>query len=170
MDQYVVKSSLVSPYKNILNSIIQLRSRVEAYGNLVFTHAILSCFQTNGYIHEKMISQSFIGACMRSVCVRKEVRPSVAVYSPCPESEKYLKVSSDIVNKKRQTFDSDTGWTETFNQAARQYITSLHNNIFLHFQQWQRKLIRWELKQLSGLSDGLNICTMYFSSTPKTQY
>ena len=92
---------------------------------------------------------------MRSVCVRKEVRPSVAVYSPCPESEKYLKVSSNIVNKTRQTFDSDTGWKETFNQAARQYITSLHNNIFLHFQQWQRSLIRWELKQLSGLSDGL---------------
>jgi len=72
MEEYVVKSSLSSPYKSVLNSIIQLRSRVEAYGNLVFTHAILSCFQNNEYVHEKMITQSFVGACMRSVCVRTE--------------------------------------------------------------------------------------------------
>jgi hypothetical protein len=128
-----VKSSLSSPYKSVLNSIIQLRSRVEAYGNLVFTHAILSCFQNNGHVHEKMISQSFVGACMRAVCVRKETRPSIVIYSPCPESEKYLKVSSNIVTKTMKTFDSDTGWTETFNQAARQYITSLYNNIFFIF-------------------------------------
>jgi hypothetical protein len=72
MDEYVVKSSISSPYKTILNSIIQMRSRVEAYGNLVFTHAILSCFQTNGHIHEKMISQSFVEASSKKREKRKE--------------------------------------------------------------------------------------------------
>jgi hypothetical protein len=152
MEEYVVKSS---SYKKILNSIIQMRSRVEAYGNLVFTHAILSCFQTNGHIHEKMISQSFIGAYMRSVCVRTEAQPSIVVYSPCPDSEQYLQASSGTVTSMMKTFDSSLGWTETFNQAVRQYTTSLHNNIFIHFQQWQRSLIRWELKQVPGLSKGL---------------
>ena len=40
---------------------------------------------------------------------------------------------------------TDDGLTETMNQAAREYETVLHNNVWMHFPTWQRKLVRAEV-------------------------
>ena len=57
---YVVRSYLNCPkYKDVIEHIVQLRSRVQAAGNLVFTQAVLlACDKP---LPKEMVSQAFIG-------------------------------------------------------------------------------------------------------------
>ena len=54
--------------KQEIEEVVQLRSRVESYGNCVFTLAILLQFKKTGYVSEKLCSQSAVSAAMRAVC------------------------------------------------------------------------------------------------------
>ena len=67
----VVRYLSCPEFKDVIE-IVQL-SRVQAAGNLVFTQAIL--LACDGPMPKEMVSQAFIGACMRSVCVRSCSEP-----------------------------------------------------------------------------------------------
>ena len=74
MGEYVVVTALKvrTPFiRQTVESIVQSRSRIESYGNAVFTLMLLQRFESNNKITAEFVSQSAIGACMRSVCIRK---------------------------------------------------------------------------------------------------
>ena len=96
-----------------------------------------------------MVSQSFVGACMRAVCVRDgRLEPERVKYGHA-ECLSYLQDAQTTVvdNMKayKMVFNTDKGLKETMNQAAREYTTVLHNNIWMHFSKWQAKLVKAEL-------------------------
>ena len=66
---FVVRSFLNSDFKDAIEDIVQLRSRVQALGNLVFTKALLLA-ASKGSLPKRITSQAFFNACMRAVCVR----------------------------------------------------------------------------------------------------
>lgn len=66
LEEFCVKSMLhvtKSEVREMIEEIVQIRSRVESQGNTVFTLSILRQFEATGSLHAKMCSQSFIGAC-----------------------------------------------------------------------------------------------------------
>ena len=136
----VVRSTLRSPFKNTIEEIVQVRSRVQATGNLVFTKAILLAV-SSGSLPRRISSQAFISACQRSVCVRKERDEPLIVEFEHADCVPYLHQAQAFVNERLTTFDSDKALTETFNQAAREYHTVLQNGIIMNFVHWQRKLL-----------------------------
>ena len=146
-EEYVVRTILRSRYRHVIEEVIQRRSRIESFGNLVFTRALLEQ-HSKGPLTERMISQAFIGACMRSVCVRKQQTVPQEVACKGEECRAALALAQRHVTSKMTSFDTDAGFTATFNQAARQYVTSLTNHIFLNFLKWQKKLVRTELQPL----------------------
>jgi hypothetical protein len=120
----VVRSILQTNFKDAIEDIVQLRSRVQALGNLVFNKAILlAC--ASGSLPEQITSQAFIGACQRAVCVRDgEQRPSIVNFKHV-ECLPFLEQAQHYVIQKLNTFDNSSQLTETFNQAAREYVTVL---------------------------------------------
>ena len=113
-----------------IDEIVQLRSRVESYGNCVFTLMLLLQFKETGQVSEKSCSQSAVSAAMRSVCLRpgRGERPIDVQYTPCKTTESYLSIAQKNVTSLMSTFDDDGQLTETFNQSAKQFfLVSLSN-------------------------------------------
>ena len=82
--EYIVATAL-KPRKKIIGQwieeLVQRRSRIESYGNTVFTLMLLQRFESKSEITASFVSQAAIGACMRSVCVRKRnERPSAVEF------------------------------------------------------------------------------------------
>ena len=98
-------------FKDVIEHIVQLRSRVQAAGNLVFTQAIL--LACDGPIPKEMVSQALIGACMRSVCVRSCSEPETVFKHK--ECEPYLQEAQQEVIRRMSNFD-DTGLTKRTKQ------------------------------------------------------
>ena len=142
----VVRSILRTNFKDAIEDIVQLRSRVQALGNLVFNKAVLlAC--ASGSLPEQITSQAFIAACQRAVCVRNEERyPSIIKFKHV-DCLPFLEQAQHYVIQKLNTFDNNSQLTETFNQAAREYVTVLTNGVWMNFVKWQRKLIRVLLEQ-----------------------
>ena len=77
--------AFLKPRKKIIGQwieeLVQRRSRIESYGNTVFTLMLLQRFESKSEITASFVSQAAIGACMRSVCVRKRnERPSAVEF------------------------------------------------------------------------------------------
>ena len=142
----VVRSILRTNFKDAIEDIVQLRSRVQALGNLVFNKAVLlAC--ASGSLPEQITSQAFVAACQRAVCVRNEERyPSIIKFKHV-DCLPFLEQAQHYVIQKLNTFDNNSQLTETFNQAAREYVTVLTNGVWMNFVKWQRKLIRVLLEQ-----------------------
>ena len=137
---FVVRSFLNSDFKDAIEDIVQLRSRVQALGNMVFTKALLLA-ASKGSLPTRITSQAFFSACMRAVCVRgtdEKPKPATFVHSGCLPF--LLEAQAHVVDQTT-SFDSDSKLTETFNQAAREYNTVFTNNVFMHFSAWQHKLL-----------------------------
>ena len=68
-----------------INKMVQRRSRIESYGNAVFTRCLmlLRRFESKSDITASFVSQAAIGACMRSVCVREHNERPSAVEFKC---------------------------------------------------------------------------------------
>ena len=137
----VIRSILHTNFREPVEAIVQLRSRVQAEGNLVFTKAVLLAAAT-GSLPDDIVQQSFIGACQRSVCVRDgAIRPKICVYKPNSDCQAFLQAAQAAVTSKMTSFGDDSGLTQTFNQAAREYVTVLTNGVWMNFVKWQTKLI-----------------------------
>jgi hypothetical protein len=84
--EYIVATAL-KPRTNIvgkrIEELVQRRSRIESYGNAVFTLMLLRRFESRSDITASFVSQAAIGACMRSVCVRKRNERPSAVEFKC---------------------------------------------------------------------------------------
>ena len=145
-EEYIVKSTLRSPtFRDVIEEIVQKRSNIQTTSNLVFTQAILLACK-DGPLSENMVSQAFIGACMKAVCTRGTQRPSIGKYTHA-ECLPFLQAAQAEVVAQMDTFESDEHLTETMNQAAKEYHTVLHNNVWIHFSAWQKKLVMTELYQ-----------------------
>ena len=136
--EYVVRYLSCPEFKDVIEHIVQLRSRVQAAGNLVFTQAIL--LACDGPMPKEMVSQAFIGACMRSVCVRSCPEPKTVSFKH-KTCEPYLQKAQHEVISRMSNFDDDTGLKETLNQAAREYHTVLKNGVWMNFTKWQTKFV-----------------------------
>lgn len=136
--------------KQEIEEVVQLRSRVEAYGNCVFTLALLLQFKKTGNISEKACCQSAVSAAMRSVCLRrgKGEKPAAIKYGPCRVAESFLLLAQKTTTDAMKTFDDDSQLTETFNQSARQYITVFQTNVSEHFEKWLSTALQLDLEQL----------------------
>ena len=154
MEEYVVRTSLTStPSRQYVEEIVQLRSRVQASGTSVYTLAVLREWETNGSIPHTMVTQGFVAACLRSVCTTELHRrspPTVKfVHSECVASLQY---AQRVVTDTMTAFDNRTGMTQTFNQAAREYVTILHNNVWMQYVHWQRRAIEAEISTHTELA------------------
>ena len=107
-----------------IDEIVQLRSRVESYGNCVFTIMLLLQFKETGQVSEKSCSQSAVSAAMRSVCRRPGTceKPTGIRYAPCKTTESYMSIAQENVTSLMSTFDDDGQLSETFNQSAKQFF------------------------------------------------
>jgi hypothetical protein len=153
-EQYVVRTSLTNtPSRPFVEEIVQLRARVQAAGTSVFTLAILQEWQTEGSLPSTMISQGFIGACLRSVCRRTtDDRPQEVDFKhkECLES---LRFAQDVVTTQMTHFDDRNNLVQTFNQAAREYLTALENNVFMNYALWQKRAIDAEISVRPDLAE-----------------
>jgi len=120
----------------VIEEIVQLRSRVQATANLVFTRSVLSACKDGRLLSKHMVSQSFVGACMRAVCVRDGKAEPDRVQYGHKECLSYLQDAQTVVVDRMKFdnmfFDTDKGLTETMNKAAKEYKTVLHNNVWDH--------------------------------------
>ena len=161
-DDFVVEQTVVKTFlrcntvvKEFIEEIVQLRSKVQSYSNALYTLVLLQTFNETGRIPKKMFDQAPINAAMRAVCSRKEsTNPSVVVYKPCSIINARLVEAQTIVVaqmcSKKVPFEDDTGLTETFNQAARQFITVFRTNVVQHFKKWLQKALRTDVEQLTN--------------------
>ena len=146
--QYIVTSSLaVAPVaKATIEAIVQARSRVESFGNAVFTLSALRRFESGQEFTKESMSQSCFSACMRAVCSRVPGTGPVPVEYEHKDVEAYIRSAAETVVSTMTVFDNDKGLTQTFNQAARRYNTVLKNNFFMRLSAWQGRELRAELR------------------------
>ena len=108
--EYIVATAL-KPRTNIvgerIEELVQRRSRIESYGNAVFTMMLLRRFESKSDITASFVSQAAIGACMRSVCVRKRNERPSAVEFKCVDVQTCMRVSQQEVTQRMNNFDSD---------------------------------------------------------------
>lgn len=146
---YVVKTSLrvgAMWIRPLVEKLVQLRSSVEAHGNLVFTLALLGRFEAGLPLTANFVSQGFIGACLRSVCVRHgELRPAVVEFAH-PETLDALRATQHTVTTPMEEFHNTTGLTQTLNSAARRFRAVLVTNLFLRISGWQLRTLRLQLR------------------------
>ena len=108
----VVRSILQSEFKKPIEDIVQIRSNVQALGNLVFTKAILLAAECES-LPDEIVTQSFINACQRAVCSRER--------GQCPKQVKYIKRQCETflqeaqkrVNSRIQCTYMNCTYTET---------------------------------------------------------
>ena len=140
MSQYIVATILKMKtplLQDRVEEMIQRRSRIESYGNLVFTSMILNCWERHGDIAAEFVSQSAITACMRSVCVRNQKElPEIVDYKPCPEAQACMREAQMSVIQMMTSFDSDQGLGQIINSAARRYLTVFTTNFSEHMVTW----------------------------------
>ena len=72
------------------------------------------------------------------------LKPSIVNYKHT-NYLRYLRQAQCDVVLYMNHFESDTGLTETMNQAAREYKTALDNNVWMHFRKWQVMTVKAEL-------------------------
>ena len=100
----VVKTSLkmkLPVIRQVLEDIVQLRSRVESFGTAVFTQMLLLRFENSKPITEHFVSRGCITACLRSVCVRRnELIPSEADFKH-PEVRDCIRKSGSTSRHRR---------------------------------------------------------------------
>ena len=81
-------------------------------------------------------------ACQRAVCSRERGQCPKQVKYINMQCEKFLQEAQKRVNSQVSSFEDDSGLTQTFNQAAREYVTVLTNGVWMNFVKWQTKLIQ----------------------------
>ena len=146
--EYIVATAL-KPRTNIvgkrIEELVQRRSRIESYGNAVFTMMLLRRFESKSDITASFVSQAAIGACMRSVCVRKRNERPSAVEFKCADVQTCMRVSQQEVTQRMNSFDSDEleGVCQIMNDAARRYLTIFKNNFSTI---WQYRAIIADLR------------------------
>jgi hypothetical protein len=154
--EYIVATAL-KPRKKIIGQwieeLVQRRSRIESYGNAVFTLMLLQRFESKSEITASFVSQAAIGACMRSVCVRKRNERPSAVEFKYKDVQACMRVSQQEVTQRMNSFDSDEseGVYQIMNDAARRYLTICKNNVSTI---WQYRAILADLR-----------CRSYFATT-----
>ena len=95
----VVRSILQSEFKKPIEDIVQIRSNVQALGNLVFTKAILLAAEC-GSLPDEIVTQSFINACQRAVCSRERGKCPKQVKYINRQCEKFLQEAQKRVNSR----------------------------------------------------------------------
>ena len=157
--EYIVATAL-KPRKKIIGQwieeLVQRRSRIESYGNTVFTLMLLQRFESKSEITASFVSQAAIGACMRSVCVRKRNERPSAVEFKYKDVQACMRVSQQEVTQRMNSFDSDEseGVYQIMNDAARRYLTIFKNNVSMRMGAWQYRAILADLR-----------CRSYFATT-----
>ena len=126
-----------------------MRSRVQAAGSSVFSLAVLNEFEKTGAIPTTMISQGFVGACLKAVCTIRQKsgslpHPPVVTFIH-PECVPSLLKAQFTVTHAMSTFDDRTGLAQIINQAAREYFTVLENNVWMHYGKWQQRAVTTEI-------------------------
>ena len=81
-------------------------------------------------------------ACQRAVCSRERGKCPKQVKYINKQCETFLQEAQKRVNSQVSSFEDDSGLTQTFNQAAREYVTVLTNGVWMNFVKWQTKLIQ----------------------------
>ena len=147
--EYIVATTL-KPRKKVIGKrieeLVQRRSRIESYGNAVFTLMLLRRFESKQEITENFVSQSAIGACMRSVCIlKKHQRPPVVEYK-YEDVQTCMRVSQQEVTQRMSSFDSNEGVCQILNDAARRYLTIFKNNFSTRMGSWQYRAIIADLR------------------------
>ena len=147
--EYIVATAL-KPRTNIvgerIEELVQRRSRIESYGNAVFTLMLLRRFESRSDITASFVSQAAIGACMRSVCVREHNERPSAVEFKCVDVQTCMRVSQQEVTQRMNNFDSDEGVCQILNDAARRYLTIFKNNFSMRMGAWQYRAIIADLR------------------------
>ena len=92
-----------------------------------------------GHLYIKCTS---CNACQRAVCSRELGQCPKQVKYINRQCEKFLQEAQKRVNSQVSSFEDDSGLTQTFNQAAREYVTVLTNGVWMNFVKWQTKLIQ----------------------------
>ena len=147
--EYIVATAL-KPRTKIggkrIEELVQRRSRIESYGNAVFTMMLLRRFESKSDITASFVCQAAIGACMRSVCVRKRNERPSAVEFKCADVQTCMRVSQQEVTQRMNSFDSDEGVCQIMNDAARRYLTIFKNNFSMRMGAWQYRAIIADLR------------------------
>ena len=150
MEEYIVATVLRTSLpivRQTIEDIVQRRSRIESFGNAVFTLLLLRRFESTKPITASFVSQFTIGACMRAVCVRKTQERPLPVEFKIIEVQECLRAAQDTVTSMMESFDSDEGLGQTMNAASRRYLTVLKNNFSERLESWQARTILAELRQ-----------------------
>ena len=151
MSEYIVATTLrpyVQPFAlRAVERVVQMRSRVESLGNLVFTTLLLQWFESGLSIPAELLLQATIGACMRAVCSRVDgSRPEPVEYIH-KDIQTGLRTAQQMVISKMDRFENDQGFTQTFNQSALRYRTNLVNTLFRGFFKWQARTLLADLRR-----------------------
>ena len=105
-------------------------------------------------------------ACQRAVCSRERGQCPKQVKYINRQCEKFLQEAQKRVNSQVSSFEDDSGLTQTFNQAAREYVTVLTNGVWMNFVKWQTKLIQCFLINIIH-THSCTSCNRVFHSSPK---
>ena len=158
MSEYIVATALKVPAQSIrlqIEELVLRRSRIESFGNAVFSLMLLQRFENKDEITAEFVSQSCIGACMRSVCVRAKAKEPTDVEYTHPDVQACMRVAQKTVVEQMTSFDTDQGITQIMNDSARRYLTVFTNNFSEHMGAWQRRAIIADLshRQHPAVSD-----------------
>jgi hypothetical protein len=140
----IVKTALQTQefVKPVVENLIQVLSQVESVGNLIYTRALLKQFHDHSKIEARWLDQTTVRACMRIV-----VQPENFKFKP--ENQRLAIVNSyeALAYLKNSTFETTLkGFSQLINAKARQYRTSLVNNLFMRLEQWLTKTLKLQLE------------------------
>jgi putative hemolysin len=108
---------------------------------------------------------------MRAVCSRTPgQQPEAIVYHDKTVQRHLREVQKKVVDSwlPQLAFPSDQGWSETFNQAARQYCTVLKNNLASNLGRWQRRVLSLQLEQTNHKGSSKALKAFLVTSTVRS--
>ena len=107
MGEYIVATALKVRAPSIrlqIEELVLRRSRIESFGNAVFSLMLLQRFESKDDITAEFVSQSSIGACMRSVCVRAKAKEPTDVKYTNPDVQACMRGAQKTIVEQMTSF------------------------------------------------------------------
>jgi hypothetical protein len=92
---------------DVVEELVQRRSRIECFGNAVFTLMLLKRVESRQPVTADFVSQACLNACFRSVCARPPaLRPNPVEFKAI-DVQTCIRDAQTFVTTKMSSFDSD---------------------------------------------------------------
>ncbi len=120
---------------NFINKLVVGCSEAETRGCLLYTRCVLLAYEEARWVPNAMFKQSFISACLRSVTSKAPIK-----YDVDSHAKAYLTRCQPTVSPVT-SFDFK-GFTGTLEVLARRMLTCIHNNVWMHMEGRQYRVLK----------------------------